>query len=572
MGVKKSNKTSDKSIARMLAELSAMKGIRHVVISSGSRNAPLAIAFDAQTGIESLCIIDERSAAFFALGIAQQTNKPVGLICTSGSAVLNYAPAISEAFYQKIPLVVITADRPHEWVDQDDGQTIRQQSIYANYCKASFNLPVETVHPDEFWYVQRTVSEAFNRAAEPGNEGPVHINVPFREPLYKEVEKGKAGYRTIDIPRTVRQLDKEDEKKLLSAWNNAQKKIIICGLHKPDKELNKLLARLADNSSVAVFTETTSNMQSGKFIGNVDAVVDSFNEGDKIVFQPELLITLGGPVTSKKLKMYLRKYRPHQHWHISPAAEHIDTYQSLTNVLTVDEKYFIDLLSRHHSKGKNKYHSNLASISRRGYKTLRIYCKKTPFSDFKVMDIILDNIPRNSDLHLGNSTPIRYANLFETDAKNNIKYFCNRGVSGIDGVTSTATGAACSTKRIVTLITGDVGFFYDSNALWSKHLSSNLRIIVINNRGGGIFRLIDSKDTPLLEKYFEAKHNMSAEGLARAHNIPYYAAQNENELEQNMDKLYKEHKSKPAILEVFTPNELNAEIWSGYFKSLKNED
>jgi 2-succinyl-5-enolpyruvyl-6-hydroxy-3-cyclohexene-1-carboxylate synthase len=282
-----------------------------------------------------------------------------------------------------------------------------------------------------------------------------------------------------------------------------------------------------------------------------------------------LLITFGGPVTSKKLKTYLRKYKPQQHWHISVSAAHTDTFQSLTSILAVDAKYFFELLLKQTAKAKNGYGKDLKIISDKAGKALLLYSKKAPFTDLKTIDIIWNNIPKNSDVHFGNSSPIRYANLFETSFRNGINYFCNRGVSGIDGITSTASGAAFSTNRTTTLITGDLAFFYDSNALWNKYIGGNFKMIVINNGGGGIFRLIDSKDSPLLEKYFEAKHSMKAEGIVKAHNIPYYSAGNENELKQNLVKLYKEHKGKPAVLEVFTPNELNAEIWSGYFKLLK---
>lgn len=565
----KSNKTSDKLTASMLSAIAAAKGMRHAVISSGSRNAPLVIAFDAQKEIECLSVIDERSAAFFALGIAQQTNLPVAVICTSGSAVLNYAPAVVEAFYQKIPLIVITADRPPEWIDQDDGQTIRQQNIFSNYCKGSYNLPVDANHADDNWYAQRVISEAFNVATEPGNEGPVHINVPFREPLYKEVEKVETDYKIIDVLNIQRRLPIEHEKKLLGTWSDSKKIMVIVGLHKPYKELNNLLDKLAKNQSVVILTETTSNMQNDKFIGNMDAVLDSLNEEDKKVLHPELLISLGGPVTSKKLKMYLRKYKPSQHWHISVSAAHTDTFQSLTHVLAADETYLFELLSEQHQDKTNRYAEHWQNISSNAYKELETYCKTIPFTDMKVMDMVMKHIPQNSDVHLGNSSPVRYANLFETDSKNGIHYYCNRGVSGIDGITSTALGSAYATDKMTTLITGDLAFFYDSNALWNKYLCDNFRMIVINNRGGGIFRLIDSKDTPLLEKYFEAKHSMKAEELVKAHNIPYYSAKNEDELKQGLDKLYTNHKGKPAVLEVFTPNEVNADIWAGYFNSLK---
>src|SRR6185312_11839904 len=444
-------------------------------------------------------VIDERSAAFFALGIAQQTNLPVAVICTSGSAVLNYAPAVVEAFYQKIPLIVITADRPPEWIDQDDGQTIRQQNIFSNYCKGSFNMPVEANHADDNWYAQRLISEAFNLATEPGNEGPVHINVPFRDPLYKEVEKSVEEYKIIDVPNIERRLTTEQEKKLLGTWIDSKKIMVIVGLHKPDKELTNLLDTVASNQSVVIVTETTSNMQGDKFVGNIDAALDSLKEEDKKAFHPELLISLGGPVTSKKLKLYLRKYKPSQHWHISVAAEHTDTFQSLTHALPVDEKYLFNLFSGQHHDTIGNYAEHWQSASTKAYKELGTYCKAIPFTDMKAMDVIMKHIPQNSDVHLDNSSPVRYANLFETDSKNGIHYYCNRGVSGIDGITSTALGSAYATDKMTTLVTGDLAFFYDSNALWNKYLCDNFRMIIINNRGGGIFRLITQKILPCLK-------------------------------------------------------------------------
>lgn len=273
--------STDKPIVNAIAAIAAQKGMRHAVISSGSRNAPVVIAFNAQKKIKCLSVIDERSAGFFALGIAQQTHAPVALICTSGSAVLNYAPAIVEAFYQKIPLVVLTADRPTEWIDQDDGQTIRQSGIFSPYIKASFTLPADATHADELWYTERAVSEAFNIAVENGNEGPVHINIPLREPLYKETKEVKTAFKNIEVTAVSKKISPESEKEITAAWQKATKKIIICGLHKPGKKLNALLSKLAGDGSVAVMTESTSNMFDEKFICTIDGYFESLTDAEK---------------------------------------------------------------------------------------------------------------------------------------------------------------------------------------------------------------------------------------------------------------------------------------------------
>jgi len=567
--------SSSKPIVNTIAKLAVAKGLKHAVISSGSRNAPIVIAFDAEKEIECLSIIDERSAGFFALGIAQQTGKPVALVCTSGSAVLNYAPAIVEAYYQKIPLIVLTADRPVEWIDQDDGQTIRQSGIFSSYIKASYTLPAEGLHLDEIWYTERVVSEAFNMASEPGNEGPVHINIPLREPLYGEAEVANVSMKNIEVAGVSKKLSDKATKEIISAWQKANKKMIICGLHKPDKELNTLLGKLADNG-VAVLTETTSNLSNKEFICTIDGYFESLTEEEKTELKPEILITLGGPVTTKRFKAYLRKYKPEEHWHISTSFSHIDTYQSLTKVLPAEEKEVLGVLADNNGK-ESDYAKNALSIQAYALKKLDTYNEQIAFSDLVVFKCVFAKLPAGSDVQLGNSTPIRYANLFDLD-HTNIHFYSNRGVSGIDGCISTAAGAAYGSGKMTTLITGDLSFFYDSNGLWNKHLPENLRVIVINNSGGGIFRIIDSKDTPLLEEYFEAKHSMKAEPFAKAYDIPYYSANNVDGLEKALAKFYEPQKGtpdqdirtgKPAILEVFTPNEKSADVLLGYFKFLK---
>src|SRR6185437_2907739 len=561
--------STNKPIVHELAKIAAAKGLRYAIISSGSRNAPMVIAFNAQKKIKCLSVIDERSAGFFALGIAQQTGSPVALICTSGSAVLNYAPAIVEAYYQKVPLLILTGDRPAEWIDQDDGQTMRQNGIYKSFSKASFTLPAEGNHADDVWYAQRVASEEFNTATEKGNEGPVHINIPLREPLYGESGSMDNDVKTIEVAAVSQKLSTESEKEIVAEWKKAKRKMIICGLHKPDKELNELLTKLANDTSVVVVTETTSNMLNDKFVCNVDGYFESLTETDKKALQPDLLITLGGPVTTKKFKAYLRKHKPTQHWHLSASKSHTDTYQSLTKILPVDEIELFSLLVKQKSESKSTYAASIRKIAKSALTELDKYGKQIPFSDLKAFEIIWKHLPKNSNVQLGNSTPIRYANLLDAMPKSEINYFSNRGVSGIDGSLSTAVGAAYASSKITTLIVGDLGFMYDMNGLWNKYLPANLRIIVINNGGGGIFRVIDSKETPLLEQYFEAAHNQKIEPFAKAFGIEYCAAQDKESLRAGLSNFYQPDKKKPIILEVFTPRTTNADVLLGYFKFLK---
>jgi len=558
--------STNKPIVHELAQICAAKGVRHAIISSGSRNAPIVIAFNAQKKVKCLSIIDERSAGFFALGIAQQTGAPVALICTSGSAVLNYAPAIVEAYYQKVPLLILTADRPTEWIDQDDGQTIRQPFIYNSYIKASFTLPAENAHADDMWYTRRITLEAFNAASEKGNEGPVHLNIPLREPLYEESDKMGTDARSIEVAEVTKTLSEEGRRDIINIWKSAKRKMIICGLHKPDNKLNSLLSSLAKET--VVITETTSNMFDERFVCNVDGYFESLSETEKKTLQPDLLITLGGPVTTKKFKAYLRKNKPVHHWHISANVSHIDTYQSLTKVIPADAEEVFSLLTKQKSEGA-AYADKVNKIAKSALTRLDKYIKQIPFSDLKVFEMIWKQLPKDSNVQLGNSTPIRYANLLDAMPKSGVNYFSNRGVSGIDGSLSTASGAAFVSDKTTTLILGDLGFMYDMNGLWNKNLSPNLRIIIINNSGGGIFRIIDSKKTPLLEEYFEAVHNLKIEPFAKAFDISYYSAYDEESTRTGLGALYRAKTKKPVILEIFTPRKVNAEVLLEYFNFLK---
>ncbi len=564
---------TSKPIIRQLVQTIALKGVKYCVISPGSRNAPLVIAFNALKSIQCLTVIDERSAAFFALGIAQQSGRPVALVCTSGSALLNYAPAIAEAFYQKIPLLLLTGDRPPEWIDQDDGQTIRQSSLFANYVKASYTLPADDAHPDDLWFARRIASEAVNKARE--TSGPVHINVPLREPLYGETDTNDAGVRDIELVPVVKSLTPERVKELSDLWKKAHRRMVICGMGKPDEKVNGLLSSLAKKHSAAVLTETTSNMRDEAFVCNIDGYFERLTEKEKKELAPDLLITFGGPVTTKKFKAYLRKYNPAEHWHISPEGSHTDTYQSLTRVLPLHAADVLAILDRAKPARPGNYAGKIIKIASGALKDLAEYGRQIPFSDLKAFQMIWKRLPENSLVHIGNSTPIRYANLMPPAG--NISYFANRGVSGIDGTMSTAAGAAFASGKLTTLIVGDLGFMYDLNALWNKKLPPNLRIIAINNGGGGIFRIIDSKSTPLLENYFEAAHFTKLEPFVKAFGVSYCSACDEESLREGLSFLYESSggkqvsSGKPKVLEIFTPRLTNAEVLLRYFSFLKKK-
>lgn len=564
---------TDKKQIKNLAKICAAKGMKHVVLSPGSRCAPLVIAFNREPSIECISIVDERSAAFFALGIAQQTQQPVGLVCTSGSAILNYAPALAEAFYQKIPLVVFTADRPNEWIDQGENQSIQQFEVYKNYVKKSFQLPTQVVESKDLWYSERIVSEAINTSRFP-DFGPVHVNVPLREPLYNLEEDNDPAPKIIDFPQPEYHLSEKTWENLIDTWQNSGKILIVAGGQKTRRTaLEKYLQKISENSNVVVFKESISNVYGNDFIDCIDPVVETITHNNLKQFTPDLVVTFGGGVVSKKLKFWLRNNNPKAHWHITRFFEHWDNFQSLSKVIQSDAEYFFEKLSTVKTKTDSNYKKSMLELDSKAQLKHKKYLSKIPFSDFKVFEFLVENLPENANIHWGNSTPVRYANLLKTDAAKNLIINSNRGVSGIDGVSSTAAGAAYTQPDKLTLcVVGDIAFQYDINALWNNYLNANFKLIVINNGGGNIFKIIPGPDKlDELEKFFETAQNRNAELMAKSFGLKYFKADNEENL-KNAYQNFIEEKNQPAILEIFTNNHESANSLKNYFKFIREQE
>ena len=545
-----------KELAQIIIAACRQFEIQTVVISPGSRNAPLTIGFSNHKDFETLSIVDERCAAFFALGIAQQTLKPVALVCTSGSALLNYYPAIAEAYYSQIPLVVISADRPAHLIDIGDGQTIRQENVFKNHILYSANLKEFDAENSI-----KALSKAFSLLRQV--KGPIHINAPFNEPLYETVATMN-DFRFIaeesDLQDTI------DYENLASQWNSAKKKMILVGVHSPNAALEILLDKVADDPSVLVFTETTSNLYNKRFVNSIDNLIFNLTEEEFTSLQPDILLTFGGMIVSKKIKKFLRDYSPKEHWHVNELRA-FDTYQVLSKHLKIDShsffKHFCELVDY---DNKSTYESTWTHYKQRIREKHNHYIKTAPYSDLKVFEQVLKVIPDFSEVQFSNSAIIRYSQLFEMNST--ITVFCNRGTSGIDGSTSTALGAAYATQKPTTLITGDLSFFYDSNALWNNYIPTDVRIVIINNSGGGIFKIIPGPKKSTALKYFETPHCLTAEHLCVMFGFEYSTAHNLKTLAEEVVGFY-DKSDKPKVLEVFTPSDLNDLVLKEYINNLK---
>jgi len=541
-------------LAQSVIEICKAKGIQHIVISPGSRNAPLTIGFTNNPYFTCYSIADERCAAFFAMGIAQQIQKPVAVVCTSGSAVLNYYPAVAEAFYSQIPLVILSADRPQNKIDIGDGQTIRQENVFANHILFSANVTELASKEND-----SLINQAINLAIE--NLGPVHINIPFEEPLYDTVETLEVTPEIIPINQISNEFTLEES--FVSEWNQAKKKLILVGELFPNTLENEIIQKLGADESIVVLTEATSNLHHPNFIINIDSLITPFSTKDFEAFQPEILVTFGGMVVSKRIKAFLRKFQPKAHWHVDSLRAY-DTYGCLTqHFKTHPNLFFNQLLTGNTS---SDYQKKFLTIHNFRKQKREIYTNEIPFSDFKVFDFLSKHLPEVCQLQISNSSAIRYMQLF--DLNPNTTVFCNRGTSGIDGSTSTAIGASLVSSKPTILITGDISFFYDSNALWNNYIPKNFKIILVNNNGGGIFRILPGhQETPTFNTFFETSHQLNASHLAKMFDFQYFNANSSEDLERNWEAFIA-NENQPSILEIFTPEKENNSILLDFFKKI----
>lgn len=570
---------------RRLVEIACMHGVRTAVCSPGSRNTPLLLAVAGQEGLASRVCIDERSAAFMALGEALVSRRPVMLVCTSGTALLNYAPAVAESYYAGVPLIVVSADRPMEWIDQDDSQTLRQFEALGQFVKKSYDLPVW--RPDMGrrgqeldWFVERSVNDAMLTATRP-KEGPVHINIQISEPLGAMERAGNAACRFIDelLPSEI--LPKEEVGRL--AETLAERKVLLlCGFASPDHAMRRSVGEFSRLPNVVVVAETLANLsQTGSDHCAIDALLGGLDEAGKERLRPDVVITTGGALVSRMVKEWLRNCKPDEHWSLGHNRTTVDCLQSLTLRIEANPAKLLHKLAVILRRTPPRKSSKAGDYARQwrllGEETDRRcseYLKSAPWSDLKAWSMLSAAFPQRANLFLSNGTAVRYDQLFQTRSH---ATFCNRGVSGIDGSASTAIGGAWAyasgadgaPKRHpegqTVLVTGDMSMTYDIGALASGPLPDGMKIIVMNNGGGGIFRFIRSTaqlPEELLDRYFCANPRTPFAALCKAYGLAYAMADSEESLREQIDGFYASPRA--ALLEIRTDGQLSAEVLRAY--------
>ncbi|MCX6199713.1 MAG: 2-succinyl-5-enolpyruvyl-6-hydroxy-3-cyclohexene-1-carboxylic-acid synthase [Bacteroidetes bacterium] len=559
--------TTKKGI-RLLAETCKRKGIRKVVFSPGSRSAPMVIAFSQIPEIECLVIPDERVAGYFALGLAQQLQQTVAVVCTSGTAVLNLSPAVCEAYYQNVPLLLLTADRPFGAVSKGENQAIMQEGIFGVHVVFDTSIDGDAEEENDLKELHQQVSNAIDETNN-GYIGPVHVNVHLSEPLYKTTEEAFFfDWQEEHEISSTEFIPLKDLQRIKNGFQNIEKKMLIVGMREFDANFNAQIQKLSERKDVVVVYENISNVKLPEGVWNADAFITAMEEEAEIDLIPDVVVTFGKQIISKKLKQFLNE-KPVVHWDVPPGSSIGRNWEMFGEMLDriepINETQFLNAIIDT-NETESDFKKDWEQLSKCAEELSEKYFAKNDYNDLKVMETLVNSYPENSNIQYGNSTPIRYSNFFQH--KNSLTVNSNRGTSGIDGCLSTAAGSAYGRKGITVCVLGDISFFYDSNALWNNYLSPDLRIIIINNNGGNIFRLLDGPSkVNAFEKFFETRHELTAKHLASMYGLPYYFCALQNELEETLKTFY-EPSTHAKILEIKTDGLQGAEAYKQYFKFL----
>ena len=546
---------SNKENVNILTSLLVAHGVSYAVVCPGSRNAPIVHNLVTCPDIDCFSVTDERSAGFYALGMAQATLSPVAVCVTSGTALLNLLPAVAEAYYQHVPLVVISADRPPQWIDQLDGQTLPQQDALGRFVRKAVSLP-EPHNEEEHWFCNRLVNEALLAARQRG-DGPVHINVPLTEPLYEFTVDSLPDEQMITYAAPC--VDKRLMTECAGMFWKASRPMVVVG--QSSKE--KLIADdFAEISGFAVVLNEALSIGCGAC--HFDELLCQEQLPDDLV--PDFLLYVGDTLVSRRMKQFLRKLpKDVPVWAISEDGAVHDTFKSLCGVIEGHPADAIaslgDLAPMKRRRGTSPFFDRWDELLAETDEKIEDF---TPgYSQMAAVKCLEEMLDDDDDFvtHYANSMSVRLANIYACHY-----VFCNRGVNGIEGSLSTAAGFSLETDQTVYCVLGDLSFFYDSNALWNEELRGNLRILLLNNGGGGIFEKFEGlQGSAARERFVMAKHHASAEGICQSYQVAYRAAHNMDELEEGIYWLQQEQGERPMLLEVFTDSANDAKILKSYY-------
>lgn len=541
-------------------------GVEAAVISPGSRSTPLAYAFAASNALKTYMQIDERSAAYYALGMAKASNKPVVLLCTSGTAASNYHPAITEAYYAKIPLIAITADRPHELRGVGAPQAIDQLNLYGKHVKFSVDLPLPDEHPAiaDFLdrHIQRAVSTAMTSPA-----GPVHLNVPLREPLLIDFERKIAPSTFVESVKGKIGLSEVQVNRLNDLLSNTKKGLFIAG-ELPVGFDQDAFWTFAKSLQWPVLCDPLSNLRSNVpadcrdlCIEHYDALLKSESFCGRAV--PDTVIRIGAQPVSKPLTLFLSKAKPPVFVAVDESPEFRDSIGVVTHhIQAAPEALFnLKITSEHVAYKKLWISANEIASEVTAQYTGDLG------DEGIIVKRLLELLPSESDVFVGSSMPIRDVDTFFSKTNKDIALFANRGTNGIDGVVSSAFGVQAVRKRNSFLLIGDLSFLHDVNGLAiSRFQETDLTIVILNNDGGGIFSYLSQATVPNhFEELFGTPTGLTFEHIAAMYDAQYTAVQNADQFSNELQK----EKTKPIrIIEVFTSRPVNVKTHRAYWTEI----
>ena len=558
---------SNKENVNILTALLVAHGVRHAVVCPGSRNAPIVHNLNECPDIACYPVTDERSAGFYALGMSQALTKPVCVkepvvVCvTSGTALLNLAPAIAEAYYQRWPLVVISADRPPQWIDQLDGQTLPQPDALGRFVAKAVSLP-EPRDDEERWYCNRLVNEVLLKS----REGfPVHINVPIAEPLFSFTTQTLPAQRKIELIGSLMN-NRLFRETFLSAFFQARKPMVIVGQTYFDDSC--MAADLYEIGAYAVvLSESLTNTVERCHFDEVLPLL----EGDDS-YKPDFILYLGGTLVSKRLKRFIRGLSDVSVWSVSEDGTVYDTFMHLTGIIkgsvyeaTVLLMDAIEQSTATHTETFVERWNRLlqrASAHADAYEPAYSQMAAVKWFERRIGE---KKISKKASFHYANSAAIRLANIYACHY-----VYCNRGVNGIDGSLSTAAGFSLVKDDTVYCVIGDLSFFYDQNALWNQNLKGNFRVLLLNNGKGGIFNMLPGlEQSPVRDSFVAASHQTSAEGICQQNHVVYLRADDMEQMQKGIETLLSLESDRPVLLEVFTNASEDESAYRLYFKQLQ---
>lgn len=534
---------SNKENINILTALLVAKGIKRAVVCPGSRNAP--IVHNLSQVMDCTPITDERSAGFYALGMAQASGQPVVVCVTSGSALLNVMPAAAEAFYQRVPIIIVSADRPQRWIDQQDGQTLWQVGALDKFVRKTVCLPEEASSDEEHWHCNRLVNEALMAAADGACFGPVHINVPLSEPLYDFTVKDLPAERLIKVRRSTT-LDSCAIAPVLKRLVAARHPMVVVGQM---TFMSKKLEAMFNALPLVLLTERLTLRNARPF----DAIIPQTDD-ERAAMAPDFVLYMGGTLVSKRLRQFLRQCPDTEMWEVSATGEPHDTFKHQSGIIVCSEEVVIESLTKllQGMEPTAEQRAFIARWNKRMCEAEEALQDCVPFSSFSVVrdferQLELQRVVSHYHEHYANSTAVRLGCALAHQ-----KIWCNRGVNGIEGSISTAAGFSLVVIDDVFCVTGDLSFFYDQNALWCNRLKGNLRILLLNNGGGGIFHKFPINHEEKSFPFIVGDSTQTAQGICGQNDIDYLAARNEKELAHQLDVFLNRRVRRAMVLEVFT--------------------